>query len=443
MSNTKPVVAVLGAGPAGIYGAEKLANAGAEVVIFNRDIKPGGLAEYGIFFDKYKMKDGLRKQFRKILAAPDIHYYGNVVIGRNGDFTLDDLRGWGFDAILTTVGAQGTKWLGLPGEELKGVYHAKDCVYHYNHLPPFSETQFNIGRRMAVIGAGNVMLDIANWAVRYLKLDELVAIVRRDASAVKFTKKEMQGVAANLDLEALDAEIARIAPVMQAVGADPEAAKQFILSALPKADPKQSDTRFRFDFLASPKAILGDENGQVVGLEVEETTLTLRADGSTSARGTGATRVIEVDTVIFAIGDTVDEDFGLPVTWSEFSKHPEPRYPVEGVSYELYDSASQSALEGLFVAGWARQASTGLVGAARKDGTNGAAAVAQYLAERPAAGALAVADVETRLAALGKPVVNKADWQKLESIEQQIAAERGLEEFKFDGNGEMLAAIGR
>ncbi|MBI3737822.1 MAG: FAD-dependent oxidoreductase, partial [Chloroflexi bacterium] len=122
-------VAVVGAGPAGLFGARELAMHGARVVLFNRDIKPGGLAEYGIYPDKHTMKDGLRKQFRQAMENENITYYGNVKVGAQGDLTLDDLRAMGFQAILVTAGAQGTKWLGLPGEDLEGVYHAKDVVY--------------------------------------------------------------------------------------------------------------------------------------------------------------------------------------------------------------------------------------------------------------------------------------------------------------------------
>ena len=123
-------VAVVGAGPAGLFGARELANQGIRVALFNRDIKPGGLAEYGIYPNKHTMKNGLRKQFRQVLDIPNLDYYGNVTVGEEGDLSLDDLRGLGFQAILVTAGAQGTKWLGLPGEDLVGVYHAKDVVYH-------------------------------------------------------------------------------------------------------------------------------------------------------------------------------------------------------------------------------------------------------------------------------------------------------------------------
>jgi ferredoxin--NADP+ reductase len=76
-------VAVIGAGPAGLFATRALAAAGCRVLLLNRDIKPGGLAEYGIFLNKYKMKGGLRRQFQKILANPRVTYFGHVAIGRD------------------------------------------------------------------------------------------------------------------------------------------------------------------------------------------------------------------------------------------------------------------------------------------------------------------------------------------------------------------------
>lgn len=108
-------VVVIGAGPAGLYAGRELAINGAGVALINRDIKPGGLAEYGIYPDKLKMKVGLRSQFRQVIAQDAISYYGNVTVVLHDDLRLDEFRDMGFQAILVTVGAQGTKWLGLPG----------------------------------------------------------------------------------------------------------------------------------------------------------------------------------------------------------------------------------------------------------------------------------------------------------------------------------------
>lgn len=426
-------VAVVGAGPAGLFGARELANAGARVVVFNRDIKPGGLAEYGIYPAKHTMKEGLRKQFRSVLEHPNIDYYGNVTIGAQGDLSLDELRALGFQAVLVTAGAQGTKWLGLPGEQLTGVYHAKDVVYFYNKLPPFAQKSFRFGKRCAIVGAGNVMADIARYLIREQKVEDVIAVVRRGPAEVKFDKKEMEHIIANLDLAALDREIERVTPIMQAIGQDPAAAKAMILEALSNAEAKTSETRFRFEFLASPVQMLGDADGNLTQLEVEDNTLVLK-DGDTKARGTGHKRLLDVETVIFAIGDKVDETFGLPVEWNEFVKSKEPKFPIDGVSFE-------TTVEGVFVGGWSRKASDGLVGYARKDGTNASKAVWQYLQTLSPT----MADVDAVLAKLqrlGKPIVTKEDVRRLEAIEAEEAHKRGLEEFKFDNNEDMLNAMG-
>lgn len=435
-------VAVIGAGPAGLYAARQLALQGVKVVLINRDIKPGGLAEYGIYHDKHKMKEGLRSQFRQILEMPEITYYGNVTIGKEGDISLEELQNMGFQGIMVTVGAQGTKWLGLPGENLKGVYHAKDIVYHYNKLPPYSTYDYYIGRQVAIVGVGNVMMDIAHWTIRELKVDEVTAVARRGPAEVKFTKKEMANVIRNLDLEDLESEFNRVADRMRAVGQNPEEAKEYILSALPKALEPISSTRFRFRFLSSPKRILGDTQGKVCGLEVENTALELK-NGDTKAVGLGTTYVLDVDTVVFCIGDRVDEKFGLPVQWNAFVKNPQPRFPVDGISFEAYDPEKQAAIPGVFVAGWAREASSGLVGVARKDGEMGAEALMQYLhtlkpLDRPTE---PKEKLEARLKGLNKKVVTKEDVAKLEEAERAEAQKLGVEEFKFKTNEEMLAVI--
>jgi len=438
------LVAVIGAGPAGLFAARQLASFGVSVVLINRDIAPGGLAEYGIFFDKVKMKEGLRKQFRQILDSPHIEYYGNVTVGQKNDLSLAEIRALGFQAVMVTVGAQGTKWLGLPGENMTGVFHSKEIVYHYNLLPPFSTQTFTIGNRVAVVGVGNVMLDIAHWLIRELKVGEVIAVARRGPAEVKFTKPEMAFVACNLDLAALDAEFVRVAPMMRAVGQDVDLAKAFILSALSKGLEPVSTTRFRFEFLASPSRMVGDERGVVHGLEVEDTTL-VAGDGEPQAKRLGTKRILPVDTVIFCIGDKVDDNFGLPVRRNEFVKNPQPRFPIDGISYEAFDPDMNRAIDRMFVAGWSREASHGLVGVARRDGENGADAVWQYLQTLPTLNNVAGIKDEfhQHLNQLGKPIVTKEDWQRIDQAEQAESVRRGMEGFKFGTNEAMLAAIGK
>jgi ferredoxin--NADP+ reductase len=131
------------------------------------------------------------------------------------------------------------------------------------------------------------------------------------------------------------------------------------------------------------------------------------------------------------------------VRWNEFVKNPEPRFPIDGVSYEAYDPETEKPVEGVFVAGWSREASSGLVGVARKDGELGAQAVLQYL-ETLSPGEIKSHDLDefrSRISQLGKHVVTKEEWQRLEAEERAEAELLGLEEFKFSSNEEMMEAI--
>jgi ferredoxin--NADP+ reductase len=443
MPESEYMVAVIGAGPAGLFASRKLAEAGVRVVLFNRDIKPGGLAEYGIYHDKYKMKHGLRAQFKQILAIPGIAYYGNVTVCSEGEISLEDILESGFQAILVTTGAQGTKWLRLPGENLPGVYHAKNIVFHYNLLPPFSQKKYLVGQRVAVVGAGNVMLDIAHYLVRDRKVEEVVAVVRRGPAEVKFARKELESVAANMDLDALEAEFNRIRSIMQDAGQDPQLVKSTFTDALPKAMPRISETRLRFEFLSSPVRVMGDWVNGVSGLKVEENILVAQ-DGTAKARGTGNSRIIPADTIIFAIGDTVDKDFCIPIFSDAYVTTPQPRFPVEGISFEAFNPDNNQPIPQVFLSGWARQASTGLVGYARKDGELAAQAVLQYLQSQAPMRDLEMVleKFERRLVETHEHLVTKDDLARLEAVEKAEAVRLGVEDFKFDSNGKMFAAMG-
>lgn len=430
-------VAVVGAGPAGLFAARELALKGVNVFLFNRDIKPGGLAEYGIYPEKTRIKEGLRAQFRLILDCENVHYFGNVTIGRDQPVHLEQLFEWGFSAVLVTCGAQGTKWLGLPGEELRGVYHAKDLVYHYNHLPPFSKKEFHIGKRAAIVGVGNVMADIARYLIHSVKVDEVISIARRGPAEVKFERKELEPIVMNLNLADFDAEINRVAPVMKLLGQDPDAARQLINQALEKACPTDSETKMRMRFLYSPIQIIGDEQSRVIGLELEENTL-VEQNGQIKARGLGKTTNLEVDTVIFAIGDRVDESIGLPVNGTEFVKLEPPDFPVDGNSYEVMDPSTHQALQGVFVGGWARSASSGVVGITRRDGVNASNAVMQFLQTQKQMQPIQAGIVEARLRNAGYFPVSEEMLERITREEKSQAARLGLDEYKCETNEEML-----
>jgi ferredoxin--NADP+ reductase len=440
------LIGIIGAGPAGLYAAKKLIEAGAHVVLFNRDIKPGGLAEYGIFPTKHKMKEGLRKQFRRILAHPQVDYYGNCSVGEKGALTLSDLHTLGFDALICAAGAQGTKNLGLPGEDAIGVFHAKDLVYHYNHLPPFSQRRFPIGKRVAIIGMGNVMIDIAHFLLRLWKdVEDVIVVARRGPAERKYDEKEYKYIEAFVDQEALRQEILRLRPRLEAVGQDAEALIAAMTTATPPARPADCPGRLLFRFLASPTRVLTDADGRVCGLEVEENILVPR-NGDTAARGTGTYVEIPLETVVFAIGDRVDDSIGLPYAHGEFLTYAQADTAhTNGAAYQVYDPVHHKVLEHTYVVGWSRKASDGLVGKAKQDAETGVEAVLHDLAAVPAPD---IAEVVERRQAIRRLVeercpypITKDDVGLLEEAERQVAAQAKVEEYKFDSNDTMLKAI--
>jgi ferredoxin--NADP+ reductase len=434
-------VFVIGAGPAGLFAAQKFALAGHETVVFNRDVKPGGLAEYGIYPVKDKMKFGLRKQFAKVLALPNLHYFGHVPVGSRSAVSIDALRELCPAAMVFAVGAQGTKKLGLPGEDSSGVYSAKDFVYYYNQLPPFASQDFSTGKRVAIVGMGNVMVDIARWLLLDApdcKTEEVIVIARRGPLEAKFDEKEFAHIEMFLDRKAFQDELQRVKERIAAVGQDiAKVPEQTFPSLLKTPEQPGMDARLTFRFLNSPTAIVPGPDGRIAKLTVAENILDSR-DGGTSARTTGQTTELDVDTLIFAIGDMHDQSVGLPFGSSGYATNPSPE---PGASYEVFDPASEKVVPGTYVVGWARKPSDGLVGIARHDGEVGAARVVQYLSSCRAPQSASADQIAKFLEHRGVQAVSKSDLSRLGAAEEREARSRGLNYFKFSDDADMLSAI--
>jgi ferredoxin/flavodoxin---NADP+ reductase len=135
--------------------------------------------------------------------------------------SIDALRELCPAVMVFAVGAQGTKTLVLPGGKMRGIYSAKDFVYH--QLPPFATQDFSTGRRVAIIGMGNVMVDIARWLLRdnpEHTTEEVVVVARRGPFEAKFDEKEFANIEMYLDRKAFQDELQRIHASVAAVGQD-------------------------------------------------------------------------------------------------------------------------------------------------------------------------------------------------------------------------------
>ncbi|HTB95529.1 MAG TPA: FAD-dependent oxidoreductase [Terracidiphilus sp.] len=440
-------VFVVGAGPAGMFAARQVALAGYETFIFNRDIRPGGLAQYGIYPLKTKMKSGLRKQFDQTLELPNVHYFGHVQIGAAYDLPLAELEAMHPAAIIFASGAQGAKKLGLPGEELRGVYAAKDYVYNYNELESYAGRDFSAHHRIAVVGVGNVAIDIARWLLldKPAKNTESVVIVaRRGPLEVKFDKKEIEYVAPHIDRDALAEELNRVkercAQCNQDVSPEKIFAQHFPRLASP--DFVSEPPRLTFRFLSSPKAFEADDTGRVTRMIVTDNDLVLNADGGTSARSTSASSTIEVDTVLFAIGDKHDPQIGLPMGPEGYATRPDPN-DTGTPGYEVWDPSASATHPGHFVVGWARKASTGLAGLARHDGEVGAKKALEYLKDLADTGTWSETEIRTHLDQKGIRTVDKKDLEFLHRAEQKLGPVSEPNSFHFREVGAIFQAIDR
>ncbi|MBM4126043.1 MAG: hypothetical protein FJ247_01665 [Nitrospira sp.] len=440
------VIVVAGAGPAGMAVAGTLAKAGHEVIILNRDIKFGGLAEYGIFPSKLKLRGGLRKQYWELLEQPNVHYLGNVTIGNGKDLTVEDVRGLGASAVVFTIGAQGTKAIGTEGDSAKGVYHAKDVVYHFNRLPGFGDRPFDMGKHVAVIGAGDVMVDIAHWLVRYKKVERVTAIVRRGPVERKYNPKEIRAVCNNMDLEGIRKEFDRIKDRMAAVGQKADEVFKGLTGEFTKCEPKVSETKMGFQFLASPKRILVDGHNRVRGLEMEDNRLDPKGE-DTVAVGLKQYYEFPCDAVVFAVGDKVDETVGLPYKGGIFVTNPNKTgNDPDDALFQAYDEAAGKVVEGVFLAGWARKASEGLVGVAKRDGDWCAEVVERYLATKSAGNPTKVVldRLHTLLKSRQSHPIDVKGLRKLEAAEKAHTGESDcIGEFKYASNRDMISLIER
>ncbi|MEN3202874.1 MAG: NADPH-dependent glutamate synthase [Atribacterota bacterium] len=251
-------VAVIGSGPAGLTCAGELAKMGYQVTIFEALHAPGGVLIYGI--PEFRLPKAIVRQEVEYVQSLGVEIQVNAVIGKT--FTLDDLRDAGYEAFFIGTGAGLPYFLNIPGENLNGIYSANEFLTRSNlmkaYLFPRYDTPIKVGRRVAVIGGGNVAMDAARTALR-LGAEEVCLVYRR-------TKKEMP---------------ARIEEVERA---EEEGVNCIILT--------------------TPVRFIGNENGWVTGMECIQMELG-EPDESGRRRPVpvpGSEFVIPVDTVVVAIG---------------------------------------------------------------------------------------------------------------------------------------------
>ena len=244
-------IAVIGAGPAGMSCAYYLAQKGYPVTVFDRNPVPGGMLTLGI--PSFRLEKDVLNAEIDILKEMGVEFRCGVEVGK--DVTIQQLRGEGYKGFYLAIGAQKSAKLHIPGEELEGVLGGVDFLREVN-----LGNKPDIGRRCAVIGGGNVAMDVCRSAVR-LGAEETYVFYRR-------SEAEMP--------------------------ADPEEVREAMEEGV------------KFRFLSAPVEIIGTD-GRVSAIKIEKMELGEPDErGRRKPVGTGEFEIVEIDSVIGAVGQTVD-----------------------------------------------------------------------------------------------------------------------------------------
>jgi ferredoxin--NADP+ reductase len=291
---------------------------------------------------------------------------------------------------------------------------------------------------------GNVAADIMRWLLedgRSRETEEVIVLARRGPLEAKFDEEEIEYVANHIDRGEFSTELDRVRSQCEACEQD-ISLESLADGPFPFLATEAQATvwpRLSFRFLTSLKEIVPGSDGRVRRIVVTENDLVQRPDGNTSAKASSRTANIKVDTIIFAIGDSQDPTVGLPMGPRGYATVPneDPDQPV----YEAWDPAAKTPLPGIYLAGWARQPSTGLVGTAQRDGRKAADRILAYLAQLPEKPALSPERVKSFLAKRGIRVVTNEDVRLLSQAESHEAQIRDLEHFKYSDDADMFKAI--
>ncbi len=425
--------AIVGSGPSGMYAAGALLDMvpDCRIDVIDRMPAPFGLIRFGVAPDHYKMKNTAR-QFARTFELDAVRYLGNVEIGR--DLSMIELR-QNYDAVVLAIGSYNDANLGIPGEDLAGVYGACEFVGWYNAHPDYRDLDPCLdGPGVAIIGIGNVALDVSRVlvktraemtdsdicahamdAIEAAPLKDVHIFGRRGPVEAGFTPKEL---AEMIDFEQC-ASIVDAAQLPAAVEGEFEGRIKgvkeknlAILKEIAGQDMPDKPVRAHVQFYASPVEILGD--GKVDAIRLERTEV---IDGRAVA--TGETFDVACSTVITAIGYYSDPPEGVPL------------------DRNVIDNKDGRVEDNVYVVGWSKRGPSGTIP------TNGpdSKAVVELLVEDIAEFGKPGGDViDGLLKERNVRVVNYDDFKTINEAEVANAID-GHHQEKFTRIAEMLAVL--
>ena len=436
-------VAVIGAGPAGIYASDLLAKQGVNIDLFEQMPAPFGLIRYGVAPDHPRIK-GIIASLHRVLDTPTIRLLGNIHIGE--DITIAQLHEY-YDAVLLATGAVADRDLNIPGENLNGSYGAADFVGFYDGNPRFHRTWNLTATHIAIIGVGNVALDISRILAKTanelhtteipdnvyqtLKTNQATHIHifgRRGPAQAKFTPLELKELDHSRTIEVIvnpeDIDYDEASINARRASKSQDLVCQ-TLEQYAMRDPKDAPHTLHIHLFENPVEILG-EDGNVVGLRTER----MELDGTGHVQGTGKFTEWPVQAVYRAVGYRSEAITAVPFD------HGTAVIPNDGG--HVVDPAGE-IVPGVYVTGWIKRGPVGLIGNTKSDAKETtdmliADALAGRLTPRTATG-----DITEYLEAQGIPYTTWDGWHKLDAHERSLGSAEGRERKKVVEWDEMVA----
>jgi ferredoxin--NADP+ reductase len=424
-------IAVIGAGPSGLYAADALSNAGADVDVLDRLPVPFGLVRYGVAPDHHSIRS-VRDTLQKVLEKPGVRLLAAVEVGR--DVSVDELVA-AYDAVVLTYGASRDRRLDVPGEDLEGSVAATDFVAWYCGHPDADregmESALAAARSVVVVGVGNVAVDVTRVltapldrlratdmpqhvldALSSSSVNDVHVLGRRGPAQATWTTKELKelGDLDGVDVVLEDLHDLELEPVSAAlVESDRVVARNVeVIRSWAEHELDGTHRHIHLHFHARPVELLGtDRVGAVV---VERTTV-----DELGAHGTGETYEVGAQLVIRSVGY---RGVGL-----ESVPFDDRRNVIPNVDGRVVD-ADGAAVPGLYVAGWIKRGPTGIIGTNKKDAAATVASLLEDLADTEGKGGDGIVAL---LAERGIDVVTFDGWKSIDAAERALGASRGRE----------------
>lgn len=442
----QPTVAVVGSGPSGMYAADALLEHGFQVDVIDRLPVPFGLVRYGVAPDHLSIRS-VRDTLDQVWDKPGIRFLGNIDIG--SDISVAELQE-AYHAVVLTYGASADRQLGIPGEDLTGSVAATDFVAWYTGHPDYRGPDFGEilpkVRRVAVVGVGNVAVDVVRVlsksqeelsltdmprhvldTLAVAPIEHVYLLGRRGPAQASFTTKELKelGELSEADIQINPADVELDSWSASEIETNKVAKRNLaVLQEWALRQPRaDADRMIDVRFFTRPTALQGTE--QVEELQVERTAL--NADGRLD--GTGDFEELPVDLVVRSVGYR-----GTPVAGVPFDSE---RNVIPNVDGRVVDGST--VITGLYCAGWIKRGPTGIIGTNKKCAVGTVAALAEDWESGALVGSADSPGIDDLIQQRGLQVVTSQGWRSIDEAEKTRGSQEGRPRVTIHQRDELLA----